>query len=85
MLTVRKFFTSPLFDHVLRLSITTIFLFGLLPVPVMAQPDSTPPAAVTNLAASSPTSNSITLTWTASGNDGNTDGTNPTIQLVAYQ
>ncbi len=34
--------------------------------------DSTPPAAVTNLAAGSPTSSSLTLTWTAPGDDGNT-------------
>ena len=35
-------------------------------------PDTTPPAAVANLATSSPTANSITLTWTAPGDDGNT-------------
>ncbi len=35
-------------------------------------PDTTPPAAVTNLATSSPTGNSITLSWTAPGDDGNT-------------
>ncbi len=34
--------------------------------------DTTPPAAVTNLATSSPTSSSITLTWTAPGDDGST-------------
>ncbi|MBM3242075.1 T9SS type A sorting domain-containing protein [Candidatus Poribacteria bacterium] len=33
--------------------------------------DTTPPAAVTNLTTSSPTANSITLTWTAPGDDGN--------------
>ena len=32
--------------------------------------DSTPPAAVSNLAAGSPTSSSITLTWTAPGDHG---------------
>ena len=32
--------------------------------------DTTAPAAVSNLATSSPTSNSITLTWTAPGDDG---------------
>ena len=35
----------------------------------LAEPDSIPPAAVTDLAAADPTSNSITLTWTASGDD----------------
>ncbi len=34
--------------------------------------DTTPPAAVTNLATSSPTSSSITVSWTAPGDDGNT-------------
>ncbi len=34
--------------------------------------DVTPPAAVSNLATSSPTSSSITLSWTAPGDDGNT-------------
>ena len=34
--------------------------------------DTTAPAAVTNLATSSPTTNSITLTWTAPGDDGST-------------
>jgi hypothetical protein len=33
--------------------------------------DVTPPVAVTNLAISNPTENSITLTWTAPGDDGN--------------
>jgi hypothetical protein len=33
--------------------------------------DTTPPAAVTDLATSSPTATSITLTWTAPGDDGN--------------
>jgi hypothetical protein len=33
--------------------------------------DTTPPANITNLAASSPTSSSITLSWTAPGDDGN--------------
>lgn len=33
--------------------------------------DTTPPAAVINLAASLPTATTITLTWTAPGNDGN--------------
>jgi len=39
----------------------------------MEPPDTTPPAAVTNLAAGSPASSSIILTWTAPGDDGNTD------------
>jgi len=34
--------------------------------------DTTPPAAVNNLTTSNPTSTSITLTWTAPGDDGNT-------------
>ncbi len=34
--------------------------------------DTTPPSAITNLATGSPTSNSINLTWTAPGDDGNT-------------
>ncbi|MFQ6042309.1 MAG: fibronectin type III domain-containing protein, partial [Candidatus Poribacteria bacterium] len=34
--------------------------------------DITPPADITNLAASNPTDNSITLTWTAPGDDGDT-------------
>ena len=34
--------------------------------------DTTPPAAVTNLAVDTPTSNSLRLTWTAPGDDGNT-------------
>ncbi|RCV63253.1 PKD repeat-containing protein [Methanophagales archaeon] len=35
-------------------------------------PDTTPPSAVTDLATIDPTSNSIKLTWTAPGDDGNT-------------
>jgi hypothetical protein len=34
--------------------------------------DTTPPSAVTDLATTDPTSNSIKLTWTAPGDDGNT-------------
>ncbi len=34
--------------------------------------DSTPPAAIANLAANNPTLSSLTLTWTAPGDDGNT-------------
>ena len=37
-------------------------------------PDTTAPAAVSNLSASNPTANSVTLNWTATGNDG-TSGT----------
>ncbi len=35
-------------------------------------PDTTPPAAVSNLTASSPTDSSLKLNWTASGDDGTT-------------
>ena len=35
-------------------------------------PDTTPPAAVTDLATSNPTTSSIGLSWTAPGDDGNT-------------
>ncbi len=38
---------------------------------VTQAPDVTPPSAVTNLAAESPTSTSLRLTWTAPGDDGN--------------
>jgi len=34
-------------------------------------PDTTPPAAISNLAASGATTTSVTLTWTAPGDDGN--------------
>jgi hypothetical protein len=40
--------------------------------PTTAREDTTPPAAVTDLAASDSTTVSVTLTWTAPGNDGNT-------------
>ncbi|HLF14685.1 MAG TPA: choice-of-anchor D domain-containing protein [Bacteroidota bacterium] len=40
--------------------------------PFAVEPDSIPPAAVSDLAAISPTSNTITLTWTASGDNGDT-------------
>ena len=46
---------------------------GLSNVPnatTLPPPDTTAPAAVTNLAAGSPTANSITLTWEAPGDDG---------------
>jgi subtilisin family serine protease len=38
---------------------------------VSTEQDSIPPDAVTDLATTNPASNSITLTWTASGDDGN--------------
>jgi RHS repeat-associated protein len=41
-------------------------------IKVNYSPDSTPPAAITNLATGNPTSNSIQLTWTAPGDDGST-------------
>jgi phosphodiesterase/alkaline phosphatase D-like protein len=39
---------------------------------VSGGPDTTPPAQITNLAASSITSSSLTLSWTAPGDDGST-------------
>ncbi len=45
---------------------------GLSNVPSAHTVDSVAPAAVTNLATSSPTSSSITLTWTAPGDNGST-------------
>ena len=39
---------------------------------ITAGPDTTPPAAISDLATSEPTDHSITLTWTAPGADGNT-------------
>jgi len=41
-------------------------------LPSVPSPDITAPAAVTNLATCSPTSTSVTLTWTAPGDDGST-------------
>jgi hypothetical protein len=38
--------------------------------PTTAVPDNTPPAAVADLAASASTTNTVTLTWTAPGDDG---------------
>ena len=40
-------------------------------LPVASASDAAAPAAITDLAASDPTSNSITLSWTAPGDDGN--------------
>ncbi len=45
---------------------------GLSNVPSAHTLDITAPAAVSNLAAGTPTSSSLTLTWTAPGDDGNT-------------
>ena len=42
--------------------------------PVVPAPDNTPPATVTDLRVSSPTTSSLALTWTAPGDDGH-DGT----------
>ena len=38
----------------------------------LSMPDNTPPAAVTDLAAINPTEHTVTLTWTAPGDDGTT-------------
>ena len=40
--------------------------------PTTTVPDDTPPATVTDLAASGATTNNVTLTWTAPGDDGTT-------------
>ncbi len=59
---------------------------GLSNVPsgtTSAGADTTPPAAVSNLATSSPTSSSITLTWTAPGDDGTTGTATSTISATA--
>jgi len=45
--------------------------------------DATPPASINNLAISSYTSNSVTLTWTATGDDG-TSGTAASYDLRYY-
>nr|MDO8100495.1 fibronectin type III domain-containing protein [Candidatus Njordarchaeota archaeon] len=55
---------------------------GLLDFWLVKTGDGTPPSAVSDLAAGSPTSNSITLTWTAPGDDG-TKG-NATGYIVKY-
>ncbi|RLG67251.1 MAG: hypothetical protein DRO11_10355, partial [Methanobacteriota archaeon] len=47
---------------------TTTVDFALTPIPA----DTTSPSAVMDLSTSNPTSHSITLTWTAPGDDGNT-------------
>jgi len=47
--------------------------------------DTTPPAQVNNLTAGNPTTNSITLTWTAPGDDGNTGtATSYNIRYATY-
>lgn len=43
-----------------------------VPGPGGVAPDTTPPAQITNLSASGATSNSVSLTWTAPGDDGTT-------------
>ena len=50
----------------------TIYIDHMFIRSVFGAPDTTAPAAVTDLAAGNPTSSSITLTWTAPGDDGNT-------------
>lgn len=50
----------------------TIYIDHIFIRSVLGPPDTTAPAAVTDLAAKGPTSSSITLTWTAPGDDGNT-------------
>ena len=47
-------------------------------------PDSTPPAAVANLAAGSATAGSLTLTWRAPGDDGSATGTIATAYDIRY-
>lgn len=49
-----------------------INLLGDPQTPIYTEPDNIPPADVTNLAASNPTSTSIDLTWTAPGDNGDT-------------
>ncbi|NOY60606.1 MAG: T9SS type A sorting domain-containing protein [Calditrichaeota bacterium] len=46
--------------------------FDLLGAEQGGQPDETPPAAISDLSAGSPTGTTITLNWTAVGDDGNT-------------
>ncbi len=47
---------------------------------VVPPPDTIPPSPITNLQAINPTINSITLTWTATGDDGNV-GTATTLMI----
>ncbi|QJD83976.1 fibronectin type III domain-containing protein [Cohnella herbarum] len=51
-----------------NVNMTELVLYG---TPVGGGQDVTAPAAITNLAATSATSNSVTLTWTAPGDDAN--------------
>ncbi len=62
------YFAMKTSDEVLNTSALSNVATGTTSTP----PDTTAPAAVTNLATSSPTASSITLTWTAPGDDGNT-------------
>ena len=57
------------FKQVFRFLIAAIFLIGIIPAPVLAAEDTIPPADITDLAAGNPTHDSITLTWTAPGDD----------------
>jgi hypothetical protein len=52
-------------------TLDTIYIDHMFIRSVFGAPDTTAPAAVTDLAASGPTSSTITLTWTAPGDDGN--------------
>jgi parallel beta-helix repeat protein len=72
-LTIYTTNTTPLGSYLISITVTNGTLlrttnFNL----VVTISDTIPPAAVTNLATSNPTSNSIALTWTAPGDDGNT-------------
>ncbi|MBU4579911.1 fibronectin type III domain-containing protein [Patescibacteria group bacterium] len=46
--------------------------YSITPSSIIVGSDTTPPAAITNLAVSATTNNSSTLTWTAPGDDNNT-------------
>jgi len=54
----------------------TIYIDHMFIRSVFGASDTTPPAAVTDLAAGDPTSSAITLTWTAPGDDGTTGTAN---------
>ncbi len=60
--------TMSLIFRYLRILIAAVFLIGFLPAPALAE--GTPPANITDLAAGSPTHNSIALNWTAPTDDG---------------